>query len=557
MSTIAHVGGIPIEETLIAVGPVVLMALAAAWSKLRARVRAMKILGGMSAVAAALVLAMPGSADATTTCDYSAAGKLLSIDMPAAGDDARISRAGSDIVIRDGDQATVACTGGAPTVTNTDAISAFNQPGGELNALRILQPGSFAPGATPEAGDDEIEIFVNLNDAENSGVSLQGGSGSSGGESIRFGGNGINLNATAAEDQPDADVFLNNVPRVGALGGDGADTFGAQGGAGTGGALTNGVVFLGEDSADVLTGGEGNDVLFGGRGNDALHGMGGSDELLPGPGDETIDGGAGTDMASFGDGSTGVSVDLATGGPQNTGAGTDVLANVENLAGTEGPDVLRGDGGPNTLASGEGADLLEGRGGIDRLFADEGADSLMVRDGGPDEAACGSGTDSVTADAPAIDLLTGCETAVFPTVSGPGPGGGDTGGATSAPLGFGSKTLVTLALATRRIPSRGPVRVRVSNRNGFAVTGRLSARTTKRVSVSRKRRIVLRAKAFSIAARGRKAVNLKLPTTLRRLLERQRGLSLRVTARVKDPAGRARTVEKRVRPKLKSKRKPG
>ena len=36
---LAHVGGLPIEETLGSVGPALLVALGVAWAKLRARVR--------------------------------------------------------------------------------------------------------------------------------------------------------------------------------------------------------------------------------------------------------------------------------------------------------------------------------------------------------------------------------------------------------------------------------------------------------------------------------------------------------------------------------------
>jgi hypothetical protein len=129
-----------------------------------------------------------------------------------------------------------------------------------------------------------------------------------------------------------------------------------------------------------------------------------------------------------------------------------------------------------------------------------------------------------------------------------GPGGG-----TAA--GFGAKTLVTLKLLKSRIPSRGPVSVRVTNANGFKVTGRLGGQTVRKVATSRKRRVKLAAKSFSVGAGSRKTVKLKLPRALRRLLKRTHRLSLGLTARVKDPAGHTRTVKKRVKPKLKVKRR--
>ena len=39
MITIAHVGGVPVEETLGSFGPALLLGLGVAWAKLRARLR--------------------------------------------------------------------------------------------------------------------------------------------------------------------------------------------------------------------------------------------------------------------------------------------------------------------------------------------------------------------------------------------------------------------------------------------------------------------------------------------------------------------------------------
>jgi hypothetical protein len=48
-------------------------------------------------------------------------------------------------------------------------------------------------------------------------------------------------------------------------------------------------------------------------------------------------------------------------------------------------------------------------------------------------------------------------------------------------------------------------------------------------------------------------VKLKLPAALRRSLKRTGRLSLRLTVRVKDPAGTTRTARKVIKPKLKRK----
>jgi DNA-binding beta-propeller fold protein YncE len=135
-------------------------------------------------------------------------------------------------------------------------------------------------------------------------------------------------------------------------------------------------------------------------------------------------------------------------------------------------------------------------------------------------------------------------------------GGGETGGGTGTRLAFGTKTLVTLALAARRIPAKGPVAVRVSNANGFQVTGKLSGQRTTKVAVPRKRPVKLKVQSFRVGAHAHTKVKLSLPRALRQLLKRTRQLSLRLTAKVKDPAGHARTVTKTIKPRLKERRKP-
>ncbi|HTI35660.1 MAG TPA: hypothetical protein VL422_18435, partial [Miltoncostaea sp.] len=96
------------------------------------------------------------------------------------------------------------------------------------------------------------------------------------------------------------------------------------------------------------------------------------------------------------------------------------------------------------------------------------------------------------------------------------PGGGDSAGRGS----FGRRTLVTLT------PLRGrPLRVRVRNGNGFAVTGRLLGAGAPR--------------AFRVAAN--RAVTVRLRPG------RRHPRVLRLRAVVRDPSGTARTVSRRVR----------
>jgi hypothetical protein len=82
----------------------------------------------------------------------------------------------------------------------------------------------------------------------------------------------------------------------------------------------------------------------------------------------------------------------------------------------------------------------------------------------------------------------------------------------------------------------------IRNRNAFEVSARLSARASRRVSVSR---------AFVVRAKGKRTVTLKLSKSLRRLLKRNEKLTLRLTVKAKDPADGTRTVRKTVLLRLK------
>ena len=211
----------------------------------------------------------------------------------------------------------------------------------------------------------------------------------------------------------------------------------------------------GGEQGDLLIGGEGADNLYGSNGGDTLVGNAGADFLDPGigAGADSLNGGPGTDMAFY-EALTGITVDLAITGPQNTGgAGSDSLTGVENVFGTEFNDVLRGDGGPNALDGYLGDDVLDGRGGADALEGGPGADSLFVRDGGPDEGDCGTEIDTVTADPTGVDTLTACENVLFPLAPPPAPPPGST---PDTIKGEGPKPKLKKRRAKFRFSSDGP-----------------------------------------------------------------------------------------------------
>lgn len=107
---------------------------------------------------------------------------------------------------------------------------------------------------------------------------------------------------------------------------------------------------------------------------------------------------------------------------------------------------------------------------------------------------------------------------------------------------------VTLKLAQARIGRRGPVRVTVTNPNASALRGRLSARTSARVRVGKRRRLVtLTARTFRVAARRSTTVSLSLPASLRTRLRRDGRLSLRVTATAPGVRSTVATLTPRLR----------
>ena len=122
--------------------------------------------------------------------------------------------------------------------------------------------------------------------------------------------------------------------------------------------------------------------------------------------------------------------------------------------------------------------------------------------------------------------------------------------AAAARQAFGARTLVTLRLRTARVSADGRVSVVVANANRFAVRATLSGATTRAVAVGRKRRrVTLKARTVDVGSGTSKAVALRLPATLRSLLRRHGKLSLRLQAKVRDPAGNTRVVTKAVAPR--------
>jgi len=168
--------------------------------------------------------------------------------------------------------------------------------------------------------------------------------------------------------------------------------------------------------ADAVTGTAGDDTLAGTAGDDILSGLAGNDRLDGAAGNDTLDGGPGTDDMAGGTGrdaavhpaAGGVAVtldDLANDGA--AGEQDNVQADIEDVFGSPGNDVLEGSASANTMDGGAGDDRIDGLGGRDALFGGDGADRITSRDGLEDQLDCGTGEDIVFVDTE--DVLTGCE----------------------------------------------------------------------------------------------------------------------------------------------------
>jgi uncharacterized delta-60 repeat protein len=207
-----------------------------------------------------------------------------------------------------------------------------------------------------------------------------------------------------------------------------------------GGAVTDDVIHGGKGN-DTLNGGGGRDALFGGDGNDFLQGAAGDDFLSGESGDDTLAGGAGNDLLDGGSGADDLfggkgkdtadyhfrsdnlvlTMDgLANDGGSGGGEHDNIRGDIENVTGGGGRDrivgddlanVLRGNGGNDTIYGNGGNDAITPGAGRDHVYAGAGDDRILCRDGVVDSVDGGAGADTVTRDnaAGVVDLVLSVE----------------------------------------------------------------------------------------------------------------------------------------------------
>jgi Ca2+-binding RTX toxin-like protein len=352
----------------------------------------------------------------------------------AAGGDRLTGGSGNDAVFGDdGDDAVLEGAGNDNVAggADVDHLDYSGVTGGVTLFLDVAMPQT-----TGGAGTDTVTGFENLTGG--SGADVLGGdaganelSGGPGNDTLTGDAGDDTLHGNLGTDTVDYSSFTEDLTVVlGPLSGASPGTA-ATATWGTDVLLAVGNVIggsgddslTGEAAANVLTGNDGDDTLAGLRGNDSL------------------DGGAGADTLDYSAADAGVTLNLASLAAQNTGgAGTDTLANAENVLGSGFGDVIAGTVGANVVDGGDGFDTADysssglgvavdlsvagpqdtGTAGLDTLTFMEGVTGGAGRDvltGAPGANALtgGAGNDTLVASAggDALDGGTGTDTADY------------------------------------------------------------------------------------------------------------------------------------------------
>lgn len=326
--------------------------------------------------AATAALSVPAAADAAVSCEFDEAQHRIDVSLTTSGDYATITRSGNQIRVDD-----VVCLDGGviATVNNTNRVVTTDTSGGGTTVGILTWTGAFAPGHADEGdGDSEVEFEINAGGGTDTLQLVGGAVGDSWHAGAVPGGSGVNMNAGAEPGNgADIDVTTSSIERLTAAPGDGDDIVSAAGLAPFSGPLPVSAALDGGDHDDILVGGNVDDELVGGTGDDAMGGGNGPDELRGRSGKDYIDGDGGVDEADYEHASGAVKVDLRIDDAyQDTGSdGSDLVKEIENLAGTAQGDTLIGDEAENVLTARNGDDVIEGGGADDFVHGGQGSDT--------------------------------------------------------------------------------------------------------------------------------------------------------------------------------------
>jgi Ca2+-binding RTX toxin-like protein len=136
----------------------------------------------------------------------------------------------------------------------------------------------------------------------------------------------------------------------------------------------------GTANTETIDGLAGNDTLRTGGGNDTLRGGAGDDQIHSGTGNNIIDGGEGYDHLYFGEATSGVSINMATGTAAG-GSGSDTITGIELVFGSSFNDTFVGNDSPVGFLGGDGNDTITGGAGRDHLEGNGGDDTIDGKDG--------------------------------------------------------------------------------------------------------------------------------------------------------------------------------
>ena len=244
-----------------------------------------------------------------------------------------------------------------------------------INGSGVSVPGNNPGGGTTTVslGADTVQIIGDFNST-----------------SLNF--NTITVNGSSASDTVDVSG-LSSAHRI---------VFTSNGGADTViGARTQDVLH------EVITGTSSNNMINSGNGNDTVSGLAGNDTFLATfvaggtDGNDTYNGGDGYDYYDMSATSANANVNLNTGLAVSAQIGTDKLSSIEGIIGSQGNNVMVGDGygnymkglgGDDNLSGGIAADNLDGGDGNDYLDGGEHND-ILIGGAGNDSLYGGAGDD--------------------------------------------------------------------------------------------------------------------------------------------------------------------